>query len=529
MFTVILGIHRSGTSALSGVLAQLGLNPGRGLIESNPFNERGYFELEALNRLMDETLQSMDRSWDDFRPLAINGMSIRKVKSIRIELNTLLASEYDRSQPCLMKDPRVSRLLPWYLPVLDEQGLTPLCLFSLRRPEAVAASLLRRDGMHADHAALLYCAYLLEAEFNTRQRPRAFVQYQHLLADWRGALSEAEQALGQALVQWDEVGQADTDAVDAFLSPELNHFTDANLRTATSRAMILANRLYLLLSNPINPPALAQLDELRAEWLNYVAGLEPWASDAIALAKFKKSLPTLLLNPDADSLRAASSNAFSILHWAEPGSPFDGPKTIRIPWHFGNQNSHRFTFPARVKTVTALRWDMTECPAAIQIEALWIEDAAGHKLWQWAQHDALFGHVSSDLTVLGLNDVGTLELISCGMDPYGEFKLPPEVLAQITGGCALCAEWSAQFPTVFLPQVLLQVREAAQSQSAAQAELQRLESLITDHEQRLSDQSAEIGQLTNARDRIRGEISRAEGQLQLLRELWTDTKPMQDL
>ena len=128
MLTLILGVHRSGTSALSGVLTQLGHDPGRGLIEPNPFNERGYFELESLNRLMDEALQSIDRSWDDFRPLPVDGMSMPSMMSIRIELSKLLATEYDLSQPCLMKDPRVSRLLPLCLPVMDEQGLAPLCL-----------------------------------------------------------------------------------------------------------------------------------------------------------------------------------------------------------------------------------------------------------------------------------------------------------------------------------------------------------------------------------------------------------------
>ena len=526
---LVLGIHRSGTSALSGVMTQLGHDPGRGLIEPNPFNERGYFELESLNRLMDEALQSMDRSWDDFRPLPVDGMSMPSMKPIRIELSKLLATEYDLSQPCLMKDPRVSRLLPLCLPVMDEQGLAPLCLFSLRRPEAVAASLLRRDGMHADHAALLYCAYLLEAEFNTRQRPRAFVQYQHLLTNWRGALTEAGQALGHALVQWDKVGQVAADAVDEFLSPQLNHFSDAELPPAKSRAMTLANSLFLLLSNPLNEVVLCQLDELRAEWLCYVASLEPWAIDAMALAKFKKSLPTLLLNPDAASLRAASSNAFSIVHWAEPGSPFDGPKTIRLSWHFGGKNTHRFTFPASVNTVSELRWDITECPAAIQIEALWLEDATGQKLWQWVQHDALFGYVSSDLSVLGLNETGSLELVSCGKDPYVELRISQEVLVQISGGCSFCAEWSAQFPTVVLPQVLRQMREAEKAKSAAYAELQRLELQITDHEQRLYAQSAEIGQLTSVRGRIRAEILRAEGQLHLLRELWVDANPSKEL
>lgn len=529
MLTLILGVHRSGTSALSGVLTQLGHDPGRGLIEPNPFNERGYFELESLNRLMDEALQSMDRSWDDFRPLPVDGMSMPSMKSIRMELSKLLATEYDLSQPCLMKDPRVSRLLPLCLPVMDEQGLAPLCLLSLRRPEAVAASLLRRDGMHADHAAMLYCAYLLEAEFNTRHRPRAFVQYQHLLTDWRGALAEAEQALGRPLVQWEQVGQEATDDVGSFLSAELNHFSDAALPPAKGRAMTLANKLYQLLSDPLNASSLAQLDELRTEWLSHVASLEPWASDAMALVKFKKSLPTLFWKPDIATMRAVSSKAFSIVHWAEPDSPVDGPKTIRLPWHFGERNAHRFSFPARIKKVSELRWDMTECPAAIQIEALWLEDATGKKLWQWAQHDALFGYVSADLSVLGLDETGSLQLVSCGMDPYGELRISQEVLAQISGGCSFCAEWSAQFPTVVLPQVLRQLREAEQSQSAAHAELQRLDLQITDHEQRLSAQSAEIGQLTSARDRIRAEILRAEGQLQLLRELWTDANPLQEL
>jgi hypothetical protein len=529
MFTLILGVHRSGTSALSGVLTQLGLNPGLGLIEPNPFNERGYFELESLNRLMDEALQSMDRSWDDFRPLPEDAFDSQANKATRKKLNGLLATEYDLSQPCLMKDPRVSRLLPLCLPVMDEQGLAPLCMLSLRRPEAVAASLLGRDGMHADHAAMLYCAYLLEAEFNTRDRPRAFVQYQHLLTDWRGALSDAEQALDRSLVQWEQVGQEATDAVGAFLSTELNHFSDEALPPTKSRAMSLANNLYQLLSNPIHATSLEKLDELRAEWLSHAASMEPWASDAMALVKFKKSLPTLFWKPDVATMRAVSSKAFSIVHWAEPGSPFDGPKTIRLPWDFGDRNSHRFTFPERVKEISELRWDITECPAAIQFEALWIEDATGKKLWQWVQHDALFGYVSSDLSVLGLNETGSLELVSCGMDPYVELRIPQEVLVQISGGCSFCAEWSAQFPTVVLPQVLRQLREAEQSQSAAQAELQRLESLITDHEQRLFAQSAEIGQLTSARDRIREEISRAEGQLQLLRELWTDATPMKDL
>jgi len=49
----------------------------------------------------------------------------------------------------------------------------------------------------------------------------------------------------------------------------------------------------------------------------------------------------------------------------------------------------------------------------------------------------------------------------------------------------------------------------------------------TPNQQRLAAQLVENGQLTSAIDRTCGEISRVEGQL--LRELWTDANPLQEL
>jgi len=41
---VVLGMHRSGTSALAGVLARLGCDLPQTLMPTNDFNAKGYYE-----------------------------------------------------------------------------------------------------------------------------------------------------------------------------------------------------------------------------------------------------------------------------------------------------------------------------------------------------------------------------------------------------------------------------------------------------------------------------------------------------
>ena len=41
---LVVGMHRSGTSAVTGVLHNFGYNVGQSLLPGNEFNEKGYFE-----------------------------------------------------------------------------------------------------------------------------------------------------------------------------------------------------------------------------------------------------------------------------------------------------------------------------------------------------------------------------------------------------------------------------------------------------------------------------------------------------
>jgi hypothetical protein len=66
-FIVILGMHCTGTSSLTGVLSLLGYSAGNHLMPENVFNERGYFEDVVLNKKLDSFLSAIDRSWKDER------------------------------------------------------------------------------------------------------------------------------------------------------------------------------------------------------------------------------------------------------------------------------------------------------------------------------------------------------------------------------------------------------------------------------------------------------------------------------
>ena len=64
---LVLGMHRSGTSAAAGILVKLGGAQPKTLMPAEGGNERGYFESQALMTFHDELLASAGSSWTDWR------------------------------------------------------------------------------------------------------------------------------------------------------------------------------------------------------------------------------------------------------------------------------------------------------------------------------------------------------------------------------------------------------------------------------------------------------------------------------
>jgi len=193
---LIAGMHRSGTSALTGALVELGAGGPVDPMPATPDNPKGYGESQRLCRLHDRILTAANSAWDDIRPIEPAWFESAAAASLGAELSETLAESYPPAPLIAVKDPRLCRVLPLWLRQLDADGIDVRIASPLRSPLEVARSLAARDGMTKRFALLLWLRNVLDAEAASRGRTRYFMSYDRLLRNWRGAIDEMLAGLG---------------------------------------------------------------------------------------------------------------------------------------------------------------------------------------------------------------------------------------------------------------------------------------------------------------------------------------------
>ncbi|MDH3299819.1 MAG: hypothetical protein OES24_04860 [Acidimicrobiia bacterium] len=133
---VVLGPHRSGTSALAGWLAECGLWLGD-VIEVGPDNPAGYHENRAVLSAHIDLLASMQRDWQC--PPEWFDAFLFDLEPLRSAVKSL-AGCGDRLWG--IKDPRMLYLLPAWCHVVPAMTFVG----TFRHPSAIADSLVRRNG-----------------------------------------------------------------------------------------------------------------------------------------------------------------------------------------------------------------------------------------------------------------------------------------------------------------------------------------------------------------------------------------------
>lgn len=217
---LVLGMHRSGTSAVTQLLALAGAELPANVMPGDEHNAKGYFEPWKIATFNDERLRAAGSAWDDpfaypYRPLPDD-----EEQAWLERASALFDAEFRGAAWPLMKDPRATVLLPMWRKVMAARGVEARCVIPVRHPLAVAGSLRRRDGFADEKSVLVWSAYMLAAEAYTRDLPRAFVGYDALLSDWRGEVARIEAAHGAPLP---ELTAEAAKAVDGFLTTDLRH------------------------------------------------------------------------------------------------------------------------------------------------------------------------------------------------------------------------------------------------------------------------------------------------------------------
>jgi hypothetical protein len=227
---IILGMHRSGTSALTRVCNLLGVPLGNALLEQNAFNVKGFWEHLRVVELHESLLTTLRYTWDDVRDLPENWQHDERIAPHKKELTALIKAHVEETGLWGIKDPRLCRLLPLWQNIFEELGIDARYVVMVRNPYETAASLVSRDGFTEGKGLLLWLKHNLEAERFSRGKPRAFVSYPALLEDWKKQVIRISEGTGLSWPVAPEEAQA---AIEEYLDKGLKNHTKTHQTGAT--------------------------------------------------------------------------------------------------------------------------------------------------------------------------------------------------------------------------------------------------------------------------------------------------------
>jgi hypothetical protein len=221
---VVLGMHRSGTSALMGVLDRLGLYAGTDeeLWGGDAYNPLGYWEHRAVYALHEELLAARGRSWKDLLGFDLAAIPREELQPFASRA-AALAERFGRTGPWAIKDPRLCFLLPLWLPLLDN----PVCVLIYRDPLAVARSLHHRDHLPLAVGLALWEQHNLAMLSVSRGLPRVIVSHRELLRD----PAATARRLVRTLL---DLGVPGAEALRELTAPEAEALVDADLERQRS-------------------------------------------------------------------------------------------------------------------------------------------------------------------------------------------------------------------------------------------------------------------------------------------------------
>lgn len=261
---LILGMHRSGTSALTRIINLMGASGPRTLLPATSDNARGYWESAALTELNEKILRAGGVNWKSPKGMRIDRAYRLRRRGLGNRLHELIESEFEGRELIVLKDPRVSRLVDVYEKVLADLGYQVCPVLALRNPDEVVASIIKRDKFDKRHTERLWLRYTLDAERSTRHLPRVVVSYDALMADWRGAMEKLRRQLD---IAWPELSPDLEQEADGFMTSSLRHHTLGEPENSENLRQRLVVRVYDAMKQLENDPQAAYAQRVM-RWAN---------------------------------------------------------------------------------------------------------------------------------------------------------------------------------------------------------------------------------------------------------------------
>ena len=227
----VVGMHRSGTSCLTGILQSFGVELGEVFTE-NLHNKRGNRENDRIVQLNEALLNHGGGAWNN--PVEINNWP----DAAKPERDAIINELTNRSSEHWgFKDPRSLFTLPFW-----EEAITPLTLIgTIRHPQRVALSLQKRDDSPLEASWELWYAYNRKLLELAKERGFALVDFDQ----------DPDTYLNDTINKLTALG------LDSHHASKARDFFDSSLRNQTS--------------NPVDDAALPEhVKGLHQELLDYI-------------------------------------------------------------------------------------------------------------------------------------------------------------------------------------------------------------------------------------------------------------------
>lgn len=195
---IVLGMPRSGTSAITRSLQALGVDLGEALLPADPRNAKGFFEdsdiLYKINRVVSASIHKrwMPLNYDP--QLIDKDATLRRCKHYAVGV----VSERLASVPAWgFKDPRTLSVYPFWRSVLNTLGVEEHYVIVVRNPLAAAHSVARFAHTDVKNGLLLWVRSMFTALEATEGKNRVVVAYENMVNQPRHELTRMQQALNR--------------------------------------------------------------------------------------------------------------------------------------------------------------------------------------------------------------------------------------------------------------------------------------------------------------------------------------------
>ncbi|MBT8440662.1 MAG: hypothetical protein KJO91_13095 [Gammaproteobacteria bacterium] len=261
---VVLGMHRSGTSAITRGLKVLGVNLGDNLMPAlKDNNDKGFWEDIDFNELNIEMLKAIGQEWHYLTPVDQQDVELLNTNGFAARALALLQEKITDNAAFGLKDPRTAKLMPFWKNVFRQCDCDVSYILMVRHPISVEKSLEKLYAFDAAKSYLLWLDHVLSSLVESSGDTRVLVDYDYLMQRPVDELIRIGKSLGY------EVDEREMDIYKTeFLEEDLRHtvFELADLQSQKACHALVKDVYSVLVDMVENNAALDHVDRLVMNW-----------------------------------------------------------------------------------------------------------------------------------------------------------------------------------------------------------------------------------------------------------------------